>query len=245
MREAMDNQKLAEQKLGEGKAKLAIESENNAIEDMKEALEQLKKERDRVAELKPEDLQGLADNQKETADGAGKLSEEMKKDNGTDKELDQQQDPLAEGQKKAQDAIDDANKKMDSASGQLAQGKPAQAGEQQKQAIEDLNRAKEEVDKQLEELREQEKMDALVQLEQMFSEMLEKQKEGSAQVLVLEEKRKEQNGKLKRGDRIELRSVEILERSLSEKSGEALSLLNDEGSSVAVSYTHLTLPTKA
>ena len=64
---------------------------------------------------------------------------------------------------------------MDSASGQLAQGKPGQAAQQQKEAIEDLNRARDEIDKQLDELQQQEKMEALVQLEQMFSEMLEKQ----------------------------------------------------------------------
>ena len=77
-------------------------------------------------------------------------------------------------------------------------------------------------------------MEALVQLEQMFSEMLEKQRQGSSKVLVLDEKRKIQDGRLKRADRIELRSVEILERKLSEKSEEAVNLLNDEGSSVVV-----------
>ena len=61
-------------------------------------------------------------------------------------------------------------------------------------------------------------MEALVQLEQMFTEMLDKQKEGSAKVLVLEAKRQDQDGRWKRADRIERRSVEILERKLSEKS---------------------------
>ena len=62
---------------------------------------------------------------------------------------------------------------MNSAAGQLAQGNPGQAAQQQKDAIEDLNRAKDEIDKQLEELQQQEKMEALVQLEQMFTELVE------------------------------------------------------------------------
>ena len=64
-------------------------------------------------------------------------------------------------------------------------------------------------------------MEALVQLEQMFIEMLERQEEATAKVLVLDEKRNKQDGKLRRADRIELRSVELLERDLSEKSKEA------------------------
>ena len=234
MKDAVNDQKLAEQKLGEGKGKPAAESESEAIDKMQKALNGLEEERNRIAGIDPEDLQELTEDQKETAQETAKLSEEIEKSNASEGDSDQQQDPLKEGQEAAQNAIDSANEKMNSAAGQLAQGNPGQAAQQQKEAIEDLNRAKDEIDKQLEELQQQEKMEALVQLEQMFTEMLEKQKEGSAKVLVLEAKRQDQDGRLKRADRIELRSVEILERKLSEKSDEAVTLLNDEGSSVVV-----------
>ena len=234
MKDAVNDQKLAEQKLGEGKGKPAAESESEAIDKMQKALNGLEEERNRIAGIDPEDLQELTEDQKETAQETAKLSEEIEKSNASEGDSDQQQDPLKEGQEAAQNAIDSANEKMNSAAGQLAQGNPGQAAQQQKDAIEDLNRAKDEIDKQLEELQQQEKMEALVQLEQMFTEMLEKQKEGSAKVLVLEAKRQDQDGRLKRADRIELRSVEILERKLSEKSDEAVTLLNDEGSSVVV-----------
>ena len=234
MKDAVNDQKLAEQKLGEGKGKPAAESESEAIDKMQKALNGLEEERNRIAGIDPEDLGKLTEDQKETAQETAKLSEEIEKSNGSEGDSDQQQDPLKEGQEAAQNAIDSANEKMNSAAGQLAEGNPGQAAQQQKEAIEDLNRAKEEIDKQLEELQQQEKMEALVQLEQMFTEMLEKQKEGSAKVLVLEAKRQDQDGRLKRADRIELRSVEILERKLSEKSDEAVTLLNDEGSSVVV-----------
>ena len=201
---------------------------------MQKALNDLEEERNRVAGIDPEDLEGLKEGKKETADKTAQLSQNIDEENKSDEDSNQQQDPLKEGQEKAQDAIDSAKEKMDSASGQLAQGKPGQAAQQQKDAIEDLNRARDEIDKQLDELQQQEKMEALVQLEQMFSEMLEKQRQGSSKVLVLDEKRKIQDGRLKRADRIELRSVEILERKLSEKSEEAVNLLNDEGSSVVV-----------
>ena len=234
MKDAVNDQKLAEQKLGEGKGKPAAESESEAIDKMQKALNGLEEERNRIAGIDPEDLQELTEDQKETAQETAKLSEEIEKSNASEGDSDQQQDPLKEGQEAAQNAIDSANEKMNSAAGQLAQGNPGQAAQQQKDAIEDLNRAKDEIDRQLEELQQQEKMEALVQLEQMFTEMLEKQKEGSAKVLVLEAKRQDQDGRLKRADRIELRSVEILERKLSEKSDEAVTLLNDEGSSVVV-----------
>ena len=234
IKDAIDDQKLAEKKLGEGKGKLAADAESKAIDNMQKALNDLEEERNRVAGIDPEDLEGLKEGQKETADKTAQLSQNIDEENESDEDSNQQQDPLKEGQEKAQDAIDSAKEKMDSASGQLAQGKPGQAADQQKEAIEDLNRARDEIDKQLDELQQQEKMEALVQLEQMFSEMLEKQRQGSSQVLVLDEKRKIQDGRLKRADRIELRSVEILERKLSEKSEEAVNLLNDEGSSVVV-----------
>lgn len=234
IKDAIDDQKLAEKKLGEGKGKLAADAESKAIDNMQKALNDLEEERNRVAGIDPEDLEGLKEGQKETADKTAQLSQNIDEENKSDEDSNQQQDPLKEGQEKAQDAIDSAKEKMDSASGQLAQGKPGQAADQQKEAIEDLNRARDEIDKQLDELQQQEKMEALVQLEQMFSEMLEKQRQGSSQVLVLDEKRKIQDGRLKRADRIELRSVEILERKLSEKSEEAVNLLNDEGSSVVV-----------
>ena len=234
IKDAIDDQKIAEKKLGEGKGKLAADAESKAIDNMQKALNDLEKERNRVAGIDPEDLEGLKEGQKETADKAAQLSQNIDEENKSDEDSNQQKDPLKEGQEKAQDAIDSAKEKMDSASGQLAQGKPGQAAQQQKDAIEDLNRARDEIDKQLDELQQQEKMEALVQLEQMFSEMLEKQRQGSSKVLVLDEKRKIQDGRLKRADRIELRSVEILERKLSEKSEEAVNLLNDEGSSVVV-----------
>ena len=123
---------------------------------------------------------------------------------------------------------------MGKASESLAQGSPGGASKNQEQALEDLEKAKEEVEKQLEELQQDQKMEALVQLEQMFIEMLERQEEATAKVIVLDEKRNKQDGKLRRADRIELRSVELLERDLSEKSKEAEGLLVDDGASVVV-----------
>ena len=157
--------------MGEGKGKPAAESESEAIDKMQKALNGLEEERNRIAGIDPEDLQELTEDQKETAQETAKLSEEIEKSNASEGDSDQQQDPLKEGQEAAQNAIDSANEKMNSAAGQLAQGNPGQAAQQQKDAIEDLNRAKDEIDKQLEELQQQEKMEALVQLEQMFTEL--------------------------------------------------------------------------
>ena len=117
----------------------------------------------------------------------------MKDSDSSDGDPGEQQDPLKEGQKRAQEAVESAQSKMGEASENLAQGSPGGASENQEQALEDLERAKEEVEEQLEELKQDQKMEALVQLEQMFTEMLERQEQATAKVLVLDEKRNKQD----------------------------------------------------
>ena len=129
IKDAIDDQKIAEKKLGEGKGKLAADAESKAIDNMQKALNDLEEERNRVAGIDPEDLEGLKEGQKETADKTAQLSQNIDEENKSDEDSNQQQDPLKEGQEKAQDAIDSAKEKMDSASGQLAQGKPGQAAD--------------------------------------------------------------------------------------------------------------------
>ncbi|RZO14346.1 MAG: hypothetical protein EVB09_09095 [Verrucomicrobiaceae bacterium] len=234
LRDAEEDQKWAEKKLEEGKGKLAAEAEKEALDNLNEALEQLEKERDRIKGLGSDELEKLAKDQSSTANDAGQLSEKMKDLGDSDEDASEQQDPLKDGQKRAQEAVESAQSEMGKASESLAQGSPGGASKNQEQALEDLEKAKEEVEKQLEELQQDQKMEALVQLEQMFIEMLERQEEATAKVLVLDEKRNKQDGKLRRADRIELRSVELLERDLSEKSKEAEGLLVDDGASVVV-----------
>ena len=234
LRDAEEDQKWAEKKLEEGKAKLAVEAEKEALDNLNKALEQLEKEKDRIEGLNSDDLEKLAKDQGSTANDAGKLSEKMKSSGGAEGDQSEQQDPLKDGQKRAQEAVESAESKMGKASESLAQGSPGGASESQEQALEDLEKAKEEVEKQLEELKQDQKMEALVQLEKMFKEMLERQEKATAKVLVLDEKRNNQDGKLRRADRIELRSVELQERELSEKSKEVEGLLVDDGASVVV-----------
>ena len=234
LRDAEGDQKWAEKQLEEGKGKQAAAAEKEALDHLNKALEQLEKEKNRIAELGADDLEKLAKEQDSTANETGKLSEKMKGSDNSDADPSEQQDPLKDGQKRAQEAVESAQSKMGKASESLAQSSPGGASESQEQALEDLERAKEEVEKQLEELKQDQKMEALVQLEQMFKEMLERQEEGTAKVLVLDEKRNNQDGKLRRADRIELRSVELLERGLSEKSEEVENLLTDDGASVVV-----------
>ena len=234
LRDAEGDQKWAEKQLEKGKGKQAAAAEKEALDNLNKALEQLEKEKNRIAELGADDLEKLAKEQDSTANETGKLSEKMKGSDNSDADPSEQQDPLKDGQKRAQEAVESAQSKMGKASESLAQSSPGGASESQEQALEDLERAKEEVEKQLEELKQDQKMEALVQLEQMFKEMLERQEEGTAKVLVLDEKRNNQDGKLRRADRIELRSVELLERGLSEKSEEVENLLTDDGASVVV-----------
>ncbi|MDC0049400.1 DUF4175 family protein, partial [Verrucomicrobia bacterium] len=75
LRDAEEDQKWAEKKLEEGKGKLAVEAEKEALDNLNKALEQLEKEKDRIEGLSSDDLEKLAEDQGSTANDAGKLSE--------------------------------------------------------------------------------------------------------------------------------------------------------------------------
>ena len=236
LKNATEDQKGAEKRLAEGKGKQAGESEDKALDDLGKALDELKKERDRIAGLTPEEMDGLAQQQNNTAGDTGKLAEEMGESGAEGQPSDpgQQQDPLREGQERARKAVEDAKGKMDKASGKLAGGNAGGASQSQGGALDDLERARQEVQDQLDELVQEQQMEALVQLEQLFREMLDKQKKASASTLAVDEKRGAQEGKLRRADRIQLRTVEVAERELVDKAQEAEGLIVDEGTSVVV-----------
>ena len=63
MEKASKSQKSAEQKLGQGKGKDAQSDQADAVKNLKDALDQLKKERDRIAKLPPEAFDELAKDQ--------------------------------------------------------------------------------------------------------------------------------------------------------------------------------------
>ena len=235
LKDATEDQKGAEKGLAEGKGKKAGESEEKALEDLGKALDELKEERDRIAGLEPEEMGDLAKEQNDTAGDTGKLAQEMGESGGGEpSDPGQQQDPMKEGQDRAKKAVEDAKGKMNKASGSLAGGNPGGASESQGGALDDLEKAREEVQQQLDELQQEQQMEALVQLEAIFREMLEKQKEASGSTLTVDEKRVGQEGKLRRADRIQLRTVEVAERELADKASEAEGLLLDEGTSVVV-----------
>lgn len=235
MRDAEKDQKRTEKRLAEGRGERAEKAAAEALEDLGKALEELKKERDRIAEMEPEDMQGLAEKQEGTAGEAGELAKEMAESaEASPGGQGQQQDPLQAGQEMAREAVESAQGKMGKAAKSLAGGQPGGASGRQQEALDDLERARQEVQEQIDELKKDKQMDDLVKLEQIFREMLDKQVKISAAIRALATKRAGQDGKLRRVDRIELRTAEVAERDLAEKAEEAEGLLVGEGASVVV-----------
>jgi chromosome segregation ATPase len=73
LRDAEGDQKWAEKQLEKGKGKQAAAAEKEALDNLNKALEQLEKEKNRIAELGADDLEKLAKEQDSTANETGKL----------------------------------------------------------------------------------------------------------------------------------------------------------------------------
>jgi hypothetical protein len=65
--DAEGDQKWAEKQLEKGKGKQAAAAEKEALDNLNKALEQLEKEKNRIAELGADDLEKLAKEQDSTA----------------------------------------------------------------------------------------------------------------------------------------------------------------------------------
>jgi len=123
---------------------------------------------------------------------------------------------------------------MASASQSLKKNSPSSAQKQQQQAQEELKKAQAELEKRLEELGEKMRDETIVRLEDIFRDMLARQQAATAETARLDIERNAQDGgELRRGDRVTLRRLSEEEKALADRAGEALRLIEEDGSSIS------------
>jgi uncharacterized low-complexity protein len=217
---AIQNQKQAEGKLQTGKGKAAQQDEQTALENLQRALNELKKESQRIASLPPEAFEKMAGKQDDIANQTGKLQDQMKQgpQGGGQGEGGQgQQGESGEGggkQQPGQQKVQQAQKSMEQASGDLRKQDPDDASRKQGKAIKDLEDALREIEERLAQLREETQVEKLAKLEARFRSMLAVQKDLSARTLVIDKKKIDNMGQLVRSDRNALKLLGEEERGL-------------------------------
>ena len=229
LKEASRNQRDAEQRLSGGEAEEAKENQQQALNALNEAVEELKKERERIANLPPEATEALAEEQLETRDRTAQLDDQMKTAPSAS--------PTEAGESSSsqsspgQSQIAKAQQQMENAANRLQNQDAEGANREQNEAIKNLNEALEEIENRLSQLKEETQEEKLARLEARFTEMLARQQVVSAQTLELDEKQIA-TGTLRRSDRLALAKLAAEENALAEMSQEAYDLLVEDGTSV-------------
>ena len=229
LQEASRNQRDAEQRLSGGEAEEAKENQQQALNALNEAVEELKKERERIANLPPEATEALAEEQIETRDRTAQLDDQMK--NAPSASPTEAGESSSSQPSPGQSQIAKAQQQMQNAANRLQNQDAEGANREQNEAIKNLNDALEEIEDRLSQLKEETQEEKLARLEARFTEMLARQQVVSAQTLELDEKQIA-TGTLRRSDRLALAKLASEENALAEMSQEAYDLLVEDGTSV-------------
>jgi hypothetical protein len=209
------------------------------LADLKKALNELKKEENRIASLPPEEFKKLADKQSDTAQKTAKLEEEMKKQEegggggeggegkpGSGKPGGGKKGKPSPGKK----SVKQAQKNMEDASDDLGKQDPNDASRDQDKAIKELEKALQEIEERLAQLREETQMEKLAKLEARFKEMLVRQQAVSKETVEMDKKRVD--GVLARPDRLAVQKLGGDERSIAEMAQQAYDVIYEDGTSV-------------
>jgi hypothetical protein len=228
LEEAAKRQAEAETHLAALRGKSAQQQEEHAVAELKKALAELEKERDRLNKPPGEELQKLAEQQAATEQKTQSLSDQISQSQTAAK-------PGSAGACSAcKSCLGGACQAMQSAAQSLKKNTPGPAQKQQQQAKEELQKAQAELEKRLEELGEKMRDETIVRLEDIFRDMLTRQQAATAETARLDAERNAQDGgELRRGDRVTLRRLSEYEKALAGRAGEALQLLEEDGSSIS------------
>jgi len=233
LRDAAKNQQSAEKNLGDGKGKASEEDEQRALADLKKALDQLKKEENRIASLPPEEFKKLADKQSDTAQKTAQLEEQMKKqEEGGGGEGGKGGKPGGKKGKPSpgKKSVQQAKKNMDDASDDLGKQDPAEATRDQDKSIKELEKALQEIEDRLAQLREETQLEKLARLEKRFRDMLAMQQTATKDTIELDKKRID--GELARPDRLAVQKLGADERTIAELAQQAYDIIYEDGTSV-------------
>ncbi len=223
LRASAAHQQSAEKQL-EGRNRQAAQGdEEEAAGELRRALAELRKERDRLQGPPEKVFPPLAKDQDATAQKTGQLRDEMAKSSKSG--------ASSGGGQCGQKQVAGACQCMQQASGQLKKQQPRLASKEQDKAVDELNRALDEIDERLAELAEKMKDEVLVRLEDIFREMLDRQRAASGTTVELHGKR-DADGKLRRADRLALSKLAEEQRDLAEMAREAYDLLIEDATSI-------------
>jgi len=234
LRDAAKNQQSAEKNLETGKGKAGEEDQQRALADLKRALDELKKEESRIASLPPEEFKKMADKQADTAQKTARLQEKMQKaEDAAGGEGGGSGKPGSGGKKSpGKKSVQQAQKNMEDASGDLGKQDPGEASRDQDKAIKDLEKALQEIEERLAQLREETQLEKLARLEARFREMLARQQAVSKDTIEMDKKRIANGGELKRADRLGVGKLAAEERELAEAAQVAYDIIYEDGTSV-------------
>ena len=224
--DAARQQQAAEQNLAATQAKSARAAEENAVKDLERALDELKKEEQRLKAPPPDALDKLAEKQEALAKKTESLNDQVAKAAQAGKP--------GEGSCSAcSKSLSSASQSMSQASDALKKKSPGGANAEQKKAEEQLNEAKKEVEKRLAELGEKPEDEALERLETLFAEMLARQQPATTQTAQFHQERQGVQGELRRAERITIRRLSQEEAELAEMAAKAVALIEQDGTTVS------------
>ncbi|MEM9479279.1 MAG: hypothetical protein AAGA58_06405 [Verrucomicrobiota bacterium] len=227
LKKASSEQAGAEKELQKSNPGKAASRQEKALENLQDARQKLAKEKERVEELNAgERNKELAEEQKDEQEKTEELAQEM---------AESEQANEGDGAQQLQQSLENlkqAGKSMGKSGQKLQEQKPQEAKPEQDKALEDLERAKENIEDRLAQLEEEEKLEQLAKLEEIFRGMLERQVAVSEETTRIDTKRVEQEGDLRRADRLALRKGSEEERELADTAMETRQALDDSDESV-------------
>lgn len=224
---SMRHQKSAEENLTQGQPADAQRSQQKSLDEMQAALDELNKERRRIASLPKEALAEMAKQQRRTRGKTLELAKEMAQAKRPSKEG-QSNDP---NQKQpGQQPVQEAEQAMDQAAGGLEEQDPQRAERQQDKADKKLDEALREIEERLAQLREETRQEKLARLEARFSEMLMRQRVATNATIELDDKRTSLS-QLPRREQLNLIRTTSEENEIGELGQQAYELLIEDGSS--------------
>ncbi len=227
---SMEHQKSAEENLTKGQPTDAQRAQAKAVDDMKNALEELNKERRRIASLPKEAMNEMAKQQRRTRGKTMDLAKDMAKAKKPSKGDNPTEDP---NQKQpGQKPIQEAEQAMDNAAGGLEEQDAKSAERQQAKSEKKLDEALREIEERLNQLREETRQEKLARLEARFTEMLARQRVATGSTIDLDDKRTNLS-KLQRRDQLNLMRLSAEETQISELGQQAYDLLLEDGTSAA------------
>ncbi len=225
---SMQHQKKAEENLTEGHPTDAQRDEQKALAEMQSSLDELNKERRRVASLPPEALAELAKQQRRTRGKTLDLAKDMAKAKRPSSDENSQDNPNAK--QPGQQPVQEAEQAMDQAAGGLEEQEGQRAERQQAKSEKKLEEALREIEERLNQLREETRQEKLARLEARFSEMLTRQRATTQATIDLDDK-KTNLAKLLQRDQLNMLRMATEETEISELGQQAYDLLLEDGTS--------------